>query len=142
MGIEYVTESDKKHLKKKIEVIYGDRITFCWTTGGRLLVFSNEVTVTFLVAEIFDLTLRLKNMSETAKDVVRKAALVVRTSIQAMAKASDNSETESALPESAKIFLETLLVGDATCINSRLRRLVWSYGLDFIHGVTVARVKH
>ena len=59
------------------------------------------------MAEIFYLNLRLQNTSEAGNDVVRKAALVVRTSIQAMAKASDNSETESALPESAKIFLET-----------------------------------
>ena len=44
MSIEYVTESEKKNLKKKIEVIYGDRITL---TGGRILVFSNEVTVPF-----------------------------------------------------------------------------------------------
>ena len=94
------------------------------------------------MTEIFDLNLKLKNMSETANDIFRKAALVVRTSIQAMAKASDNSETESALPEPAKIFLETLLVGDATyCTNSRVRRLIWSYEQDFIHGVTVARVK-
>ena len=58
-----------------------------------------------------------------------------------MTKASDNSVTESALPEHAQIFLERLLVGDETCINSRVRRLVCSYGQDFIHGVTVARVK-
>ena len=70
-------------------------------------------------------------MSGLANDIVRRAALVVRTSVPAMAKASDNSETGSALPELAKIFLETLLVGDATCINSRVRRLVWSYGQDF-----------
>ena len=55
MGIEYVTESEKKNLKKKIEVMYRDGIKFCWTTGGRLLVFSNEVPVPFLVTEIFDL---------------------------------------------------------------------------------------
>ena len=96
-------------------------LRFCWTTGGRLLVFSNEVTIPFLVTEIFNLNLRLKNMSDAAHDVVRKAALVVRTSIQAMAKTSDNSETESALPDPAKIFLETLLVGDATCISYRVR---------------------
>ena len=67
--------------------------------------------------------------------------LVVQTVTQAMAKASDNSEKESALPEPAKIFLETLLVGDATCINSRVRRLVWSNGQDLINGITVAIVK-
>ena len=38
-----------------------------------------------------------------------------------MAKASDNSETESALPEPAKIFLDRLLVGDAPCINYRVK---------------------
>ena len=63
-------------------------------------------------------------MSEAANDVVRMTALVVRTSVQTMTKASDNSVTESALPEPAKMFLETLLVDDATCINSRVRRLV------------------
>ena len=55
MGIKYVTESEKKNLKKKIEVIYRDGIKFSLTTGGSLLVFSNEVTVPFLVTEIFDL---------------------------------------------------------------------------------------
>ena len=47
MSIEYVTESEKKNLKKKIEVIYGDRIKYCWTTDGRLRVFCNKVTVPF-----------------------------------------------------------------------------------------------
>ena len=60
-------------------MIYEHRIKFCLNTGGRLLVFSNEVTVPFLVAEIFDLNLRLKNMSAAATDVVHEAALVVRT---------------------------------------------------------------
>ena len=29
MDIEYVTESEKKYLKNKIEVIFGDQIKFC-----------------------------------------------------------------------------------------------------------------
>ena len=73
------------------------------------------------MTEICDLNFRLENISGLANDIVRKAALVVRTSIQAMTKASDNSETGIAFPEPAKIFLETLLVGDATCISYRVR---------------------
>ena len=80
-------------------------------------------------------------MSDAAHNVVRKAGLVICTSVQAMTKASDNSETENALSESAKIFLEMLFVGDATCINFSVRRLVWFYEQNFIHAVTVARVK-
>ena len=48
MGIEYVTESEKKNVKNKIEVIYGDRIKFCLTTGGRLLYFITKYITIFL----------------------------------------------------------------------------------------------
>ena len=137
------TELQAKNLKRKIEIKFADRLQFFQTSEGKFILFPLNIEMEMLVIQNVELREKISTLEAELEDVVHRCALLIRNDIKIKTQLSPDQTPDVMIPDSTQQFLRTLLTGDINSASEtkRIQRLIWSYGQDFVHGVTCARVK-
>ena len=156
MGVHEIRESAKKHLRRKIELEFGNTLVIFPDDTGKLCVCPESLSKLQLAKNYVKLQnelSKLKSMDQDKRTVVQKAALYIRTDIKSGTnktswppKISELNETCPSLPSLLKLFFQILLTGDAeaelsTKSTERIERLTNSFSQDIIHSVTYGKHK-
>lgn len=148
-GIKDVTDSTKKHLRRKLETEFSDSIHIISDDKGKLLLYPDSLSMCELVKTTTVLKKELEHArSVNTGDVVKKAALQMRNDIkkqgsrQAWPPHVEQDELDI-IPKSITHFLQTLLTGDCDCTtpSERVKRLTTSFGSDMVYAVSCGRIK-
>ena len=146
LGVSLIKDSTKTHFRRRMETELGGSIHIIPDANGKLLLYPDSLSMTELAKTAFSLKNELQHArSVISEDAVTKAAWQMRNDI----KQQDNKQmwppnvdqSELLIPDSVTKFLQTLLSGNCNSPSDRIKRLVTSFGSDFIYAVTCGRIK-
>ena len=146
-GINIVTNSSRKNLRRKIENELGESIHICPDDNGKLLVCTNSLSKSDLVKRTHALQVELDAMRAQSVALVAKAALLLRNDIKQneinQTWPPDVEQDKDIIPQSVIKFLQTLLTGktDYPQPPERVECLTTSLGSDLVSTVTGGKTK-
>ena len=153
MGATEISESTKKHFRRKLEKEFGDLLQFeDLLDNNKLFVLPKNLSKVQLAREMVTLSQQLDNRDTPSKvKEIQQIGLYIRDAVLSNniemswpPKPSELCESAVNLPPELDAFLCTLLTGNTEMTTEyphRVRRLVNSFGQDIIYGVTKGRQK-
>ena len=142
-GVDCVKKSTKRHLRRKLEKEFGNRLHIFPDEKGKLLVLPDSLSI-FELAKMYQTTkteLEIwKNKSVGDTNTIDKAASIIKMSIKNMENPNHwphhplNTNKEAVnIPAELKRFFQTLLVSKST---TRVDMRIESFSQDLIYAVT------
>ena len=126
-GIDTITDSTKKHLKRKLVAEFEDSLKVCTTSYGTILLILQTMSTSMLAEKIHKLEQRVEkleaNKSACKSSVITRVAAHIRHDIkyQNQLPWPPNPESQNSanvnLPPTVTLFLETLLTGETSPAN-------------------------
>ena len=148
-----IFESQKKHLRRKLEKEFGDVWQFeDLLNNNKLFVLPKNLSKVQLAREVITVSQQLDNrgIPSIVKEIqqigllIRDAVLSSNSEMSRPPKPPELVDNAVYLPLELDAFLWTLLTGNTIITTEyphRVRRLVNSFGHDIIYGVTGGRQK-
>ena len=148
MGATEISESTKKHFRRKLENEFGDLLQFeDLLNNNMLFVLPKNLSKVQLAREVLTASQQLDNRGTPSKvKEIQQIGLLIRDAVLSSNTKTSWPPRPSELCENAELdaFLCTLLTGNTeitTEYTRRVRRLVNSFGQDIIYRVTGGRQK-
>ncbi|XP_078679472.1 uncharacterized protein LOC144915103 [Branchiostoma floridae x Branchiostoma belcheri] len=157
LGINECKPSTKTHIRRNLEVEFGEVLRFekLFDNSQRVFLIPASLTpmkiaknvVTILMAEQENdkgLPMKISNIQQAAIDI-RDAIRRKQNTMSWPPRPSELEENALDIPQELRVFLYTLLSGskdlsDGEC-NARVQRLMKSYAQDLIFGVSRGQIK-
>ena len=152
-GIHSLTESTKKHLRRKLEQELGDCIHIFADTKGKLVVVPDCITIQDIVSEYCDMERELKTWKDKSTNILKiidQSSSFLRETIKDEKKTtiwpyhpSDVEKESFTAPEYLRRFLIGLLTGDPEQKHPsrRVTMLTESFRQDVVYAVTCGMQK-
>lgn len=153
MGATEITESTKKHMRRKLEVEFGGLLQFeDLLENNKLFVIPDNLSKLQLARDMAKLSQQQENRNVPSKmKEIQQAGLYIRDAVRANnteiswpPKPSELCESAVNIPVELKAFLYTVLTGNTEIpmeYPQRVQRLINSFGQDIIYGVSGGRQK-
>ncbi len=147
-GIDQVKESSKKHLRRKLESVFGQALHIFSDEKGKLFLYPDNLSITALAQSNIALTTELQSLkSLTHNNAITTAALKIRADLEQHEfpqawppHIAEGEENAFNFPESVTLFLQHLLAGSKG-YDSRTQRLTTSFSSDLLYAVTHGKKK-
>lgn len=153
IGATEITESTKKHFRRKLEAEFGNLLQFeDLLENNKLFIIPANLSKLQLAREVTQLTQQKEKVDVPSRITnIQEAGLCIRDAILANTaemswppKPSELRERDINLPMELTAFLHTVLTGNTnipTESPQRIQRLINSFGQDIIYGVSGGRQK-
>ena len=143
-GIDQVKDSSKKHLRRKLESVFGQALHIFSDDKGKLFLYPDNLSVIELARANIALRRELQSLKSLTHDnVISTAALKIREDIEQHdfpqawpPHIVEGDESAFIVPGSLLLFLQYLLTGSKGYDSRRTQRLMTSFGSDLLYAVT------
>ena len=142
-GVEEVWGSTKKHIRRKLEVEFGESLSIFPDNNGKLLVVPDSLDNKNLSSQLMSIKKELDSLRENSSDLtqsVRKVAKLIRNELKTTHTEEDLSWPPNpeeldkdylSLTPFVTLFLTTLISGDPDkAATSHIQRLLLSIFQD------------
>lgn len=143
-----VKESTKKHLRRNLELEFGDTLHF-FPVGRRVYIRPHNLSTDSIACDYVNLKDKLEvfTQGQQCEQLIERVALILRGNIKNGVmdqvwppKPEELTETYVELPGCLLLFLKVLLGGKQAMNSDRIGRLSWSLAQDVVAAVTNAQV--